>query len=146
VNTWVNPRRACKAELHQPLLGTHIVVAIRNATERRRLAEALQNAAYHVTAKDNCHDALLACRQFPPVGALVAQLELPDMWGLELARCASQYNRNLIVVCIFASEPKLHMKLELAERGWQWVVKGPSLQGLVLLKVQNPGVAAPLAS
>jgi len=115
---------------------------MRNATERRGLAEDLRRAGYSVVAKDNCYDAAAYCRKVASLDALVIETELPDMWGLELARSASQYHPHIFVVCLCSAQPKQHVRHELLERGWQWTCTDASLHGAVVQKLQ----AAQLAS
>jgi len=122
-----------------------VVVAMRNGAERQRLTDELQRAGYRVIAHDNCYDALLACRQSGALHGLVTEVELPHMWGLELAVCASRYHRNVAVVCVCGAEPKLGVKREIEQRGWQWMPKGPAFHLAVVQRLQT-GLTTLMAS
>jgi DNA-binding NtrC family response regulator len=114
-----------------------VLLVIRTASERRAIAEELRNAGYIVVAKDNCHDALRFCRESAVLHALVTETTLPHMWGVELARSASQCHSHLVIVCVCRGEPTPSMKQELATRGWQWTEKRGSFYGAVIQQLQT---------
>jgi CheY-like chemotaxis protein len=139
VNPWIaaphlifKPRRETAT---QP--GTRVLLVIRNASERRAIAEELTKAGYIVVAKDNCHDALRFCRESAVLHALVTETTLPHMWGIELARSASQCHSHLVIVCVCSGNPKPSVKQELATRGWQWTEKRGSFYGTVIQQLQT---------
>jgi CheY-like chemotaxis protein len=119
------------------LPGKRVLLVIRNASERRMIAEELTKAGYIVVAKDNCHDALRFCRESAVLHALVTDTTLPHMWGVELARSASQCHPHLVIVCVCSGEPKPLVKQELAKQGWQWTEKGGSFYETVIQQLQT---------
>lgn len=115
-----------------------VLVVVRNSAERHRLVRDLSNAGYAVEAKDSCSDAATYCRQSLALHGLVVETELPWMWGVELARSASQYHPHLAIVCVCNGEPKSHVKHEVAERGWSWInSRSPSYASAIVEKLRN---------
>src|SRR4051794_29101287 len=101
MNPWTAPRPIFKPRREtgtQPQ--KRVLLVIRNASERRVIAQELARAGYMVVAKDNCHDALDVCRESAVLDAVVTETTLPQMWGLELARSASQCHSKLVIVCV----------------------------------------------
>jgi len=138
VNAWTapgaiyNPRREIPTQQRQ-----HILLVMRNASERRAMAEEFTKAGFTVVAEDNCHDALRFCRKCRVLHALVAEVTLPYMWGVELARSASQFHSRLVIVCLCNAEPRRSVKEELAARGWQWTHKQGPFRETVTQQLQT---------
>lgn len=103
-----------------------VIVAIHDRSQREQACSALEDAGYEVIAAPNCQAALTACRGAGTDPILVTEVRLPEMWGLDLARAATQFRSRTRVVCIADREPKLGVAREIAERGWRWLIKGNS--------------------
>jgi len=114
-----------------------VIVAMGNAAERHRVATELKRSEYKVIALSNCHDVLTVCRQSSLLDGLITDMELGYMGGLELARCASQYQLNLAVICLSCVQPRVHVTTQLAQNGWQWALKGPGFPEVVAQKLQT---------
>src|SRR5215207_8766429 len=85
-----------------------VLVVMRSGTARQRIVKELKRASFVTTAESKCHDALLFCRRTATLHALITEVELPQMWGLELARVASQYHSRIACICLYAKEPPAH--------------------------------------
>jgi len=138
VNPWTaphvifRPRRDTAARPQK-----RVLLVVRDASERRAIAEQLRNAGYTVVAKHNCRDALEFCRESAVLHALVTETTLPYMWGLELARLSSQCHSELVIVCLCSGEPNPSVKHELAARGWQWTENRGPFYGTVIQQLQT---------
>lgn len=114
-----------------------VLLVMRKSSERNQAVAALKKAGYDVVSHDNCHDALRYCRQTITLDVLVAETEVPSMWGLELARVASVCHPEMAVICVGKSDPKPHVQRELTDRGWNWAPKVNPFDSVLIEKVQS---------
>jgi DNA-binding response OmpR family regulator len=101
------------------------------------MAKELARAGYTVIVKDNCHDAARFCLDSQELHAVVTEIALPYMWGIELARSASQWHPHAVIVALCTAEPRPAVKEELAMRGWQWASKQGPLYSTVVQKLST---------
>ncbi|HYI93752.1 MAG TPA: hypothetical protein VEX68_09435 [Bryobacteraceae bacterium] len=52
---------------------------------------------------------------------LIAEIRLPDMWGLDLARAATQFHFKTLVICVSEKELRQPCQDEINQRGWFWL-------------------------
>jgi DNA-binding NtrC family response regulator len=97
-----------------------VIVAIHERSEREIACRAIAEAGFEVIEARTCHEALTACRAAGTVPILIAEVRLPDMWGIDLARAAAQFHSKTQVVCIVSKVPRAECRQEFSDRGWLW--------------------------
>ena len=98
-----------------------VIVAIHERASRETTCEFLKEAGLLVIPAANCQAALSACRSALIDPVLVAEIRLPDMWGLDLARAATQFHFKTLVICISDKELRQQCQDEINQRGWIWL-------------------------
>jgi DNA-binding NtrC family response regulator len=112
-----------------------VIVAIHDRSQREMVCRAIGDAGFEVIEAPTCQDALTACRGAGTVPILIAEVRLPDMWGLDLARAATQFHSKTQVVCLASKEPKSECRKEIHSRGWLWLTQ--STPETLVSAVQN---------
>jgi DNA-binding NtrC family response regulator len=95
-----------------------VIVAIHDRVSRESACEFLKEAGLLVLPAPSCQVALNACRSALTDPVLVAEIRLPDMWGLDLARAATLFHFKTLVICISEKELRQQCQEEINERGW----------------------------
>ena len=98
-----------------------VIVAIHDRVSRETTCELLKEAGLLVIPAPNCKAALSACRSALIDPVLIAEIRLPDMWGLDLARAATQFHFKTLVICVSEKELRQQCRDEINERGWIWL-------------------------
>jgi DNA-binding NtrC family response regulator len=101
--------------------GRLVIVAIQDRAQREKTCEFLRQDGFAVVPAQSCQYALTACRSAATDPVLVAEIRLPEMWGLDLARAATQFHFKTLVICISERQVRRECQDEMNERGWMWL-------------------------